>query len=70
VSLQAKDNRRFLMIVNRDIDARMATAIQFDGSRVIRRIRSDGREDELGAGDFRADVEPGDALILGWPESR
>lgn len=68
VSLLAKDDRRFVVIVNRDIEARMPITIQFDGSRMIRRIQSDGRDEDLGTGDFRANVEPGDVLIFGWPE--
>lgn len=68
VSLLGNGDRRFLVIVNRDINARMPLTIQFDGSRVIRTIRSDGRDEEPGARDFRANVEPGDALIFGWTE--
>lgn len=68
VSLLARGDQRFLVIVNRDIDARMPITVQFDGTRLIRKMRDDGRDEELAAGDFHSSIEPGDVLIFGWAE--
>jgi hypothetical protein len=69
VSLLANGDRRFLVMVNRDINAPLSVSIQFDHSpqaATIARVEKDGSMHPLGASSFAKELEPGDVAVLMW----
>ena len=67
VSLLGREARRHLVIVNRDFTRPMALEVAWEAATPLARVGKDGGESALPGGQFRASVEPGDALILTWP---
>jgi hypothetical protein len=66
VSLLGKDAKRHLVIVNRDFNKPMALDLAWDAATPLARVGKDGKEAALPGGALRANVEPGDAVILTW----
>lgn len=68
VSLLANGPRRFLVVVNRDVNHPTTLAAESDGSAKLQSIDRDGAAHDLPAPTFEAAVEPGDAVILSWED--
>ena len=69
VSLLANGDRRFLVMVNRDINSPLSVAIQLDDSPAaadVARVEKDGSVHALGARRFERELEPGDMAVLMW----
>lgn len=66
VSRLANGNRRFLVLVNRDIHQPTIATLQFDGTRDISRIAKDGTLQPLDGGAEQVTISPGDAAIFSW----
>lgn len=64
VSIMARDQRRFAVIVNRDFQHSMPIDIQFDKGTGVQQVRKDGTSDALDGVRVHASVDPGDALIF------
>lgn len=62
----SKGNRRFLVLVNRDIHQPTTATIEFDGSTPIASVAKDGSFRPLAAGPYATAIDPGDAAILAW----
>ncbi len=68
-SLLANGRQRFLVLVNRDINAPLHVSITLDDSRQARevaRVQKDGTLHPLQERKFEADLEPGDVAVLKW----
>lgn len=70
VSILARDNRRFLVIVNRDFQHPMPTNVQFDVGVRISRVKKDGSFEANSDLAQKIVVNPGDALIFTWEAPR
>ena len=68
VSLLEKDDRRFLVVVNRDISSPMPVEVRFDANAVVRAVGKDGTPHDTGA-THQSQVGPGDAAIFTWAKS-
>lgn len=68
VGLLSRADRRFLVIVNRDLHKPMTLRIAFDDSREVRRARRDGALQPIGNAPHAAELEPGDVAVLTWDE--
>lgn len=66
VSLLAKTRRRFLVVVNRDINQPMRLDVEFDADAGVVRVAKDGALHDLQAPRYAGLVEPGDAAIFTW----
>jgi len=66
VSLLGRATRRYLVIVNRDFDKPMTLELAWEAATAVARVAKDGREFVLAGDQLRANVEPGDAMILSW----
>lgn len=67
VSIMDNGGRRFMIIVNHDIDRVQAVAIHFDGSQPVEQVAKDATLDHLKGTVFDAKIDAGDAAILTWP---
>jgi hypothetical protein len=67
VSLLFNGGRRFLVVVNRDVNRPMPVTVELDGSVPAHRVGKDGCLRPLAGTRFQADVEPGDICVLTWP---
>jgi hypothetical protein len=66
VSLQARNHQRWLVIVNRDFNQPMPLEVRWHEGKPVSRVFKDGNVSDSSSSPLRADVEPGDALILTW----
>jgi hypothetical protein len=69
VSLLANGPRRFLVLVNRDINAPLPVALKLDDSAEAKsaaRVQKDGSLHALDARAFEKELEPGDVAVLTW----
>jgi hypothetical protein len=66
VSLLTNAGRRFLIVVNRDINTPMRLEIAFDPGSNVNRVGKDGTEHPVSEARADVDVEPGDAAVFGW----
>ncbi len=64
VSLLAKGDRRFLVVVNRDLQKHMALRAAFDAGAGVQRVAKDGSVGPLSADGIK--VSPGDIAIFTW----
>ena len=65
-SVLSKDNRRFLVLVNRDIHRDTQAKLQFDGSAAMQSVAPDGSLHPIEGAEFNAVIAPGNAAILSW----
>ena len=68
VSHLARGGRRFLVVVNRDINRPMTLTVKLDGSARVDRIDKDGSAQPVVTPIHQAQVEPGDVSILAWEQ--
>jgi hypothetical protein len=66
VSLLSKRSRRFLVVVNRDINKPMRLAVEFDPNAAAVRVGKDETAVPVDAAGAKADVEPGDLAVFAW----
>jgi hypothetical protein len=67
VSVLEKGGRRFLVVVNRDMQAAMKLRVGTDAAAGAKRVDKDGTLRALGdGGELRAEVGPGDVAIVTW----
>jgi hypothetical protein len=72
VSLLAKDDRRFLAVVNRDINAPLRVSITLDDSpqaKAMQRREKDGSRHGLSDRELQMAMEPGDIMVLVWQQA-
>jgi hypothetical protein len=67
VSHVSNGDRRFLVVVNRDINAPMPLAVELDGSAAAHRVEKDGSLRSVAGNRFEARLEAGDICVLTWP---
>jgi len=67
VSLLSNAGRRFLVIVNRDVNGPMPVTVELDGSAPAQRVEKDGSLRPIAGRRFEARIEPGDVCVLTWP---
>ncbi len=65
VSLLSNESKRYLVVVNRDINKPMPVTIRLDGSKKVERSTR-RRRPPFAAPAVQERVEPGDVLILSW----
>jgi hypothetical protein len=65
-TLAGDGGRRYLVVVNRDVNDAMPLAVELDGSAMVESIDQSGEAHPVPAGAFRARVEPGDVAVLSW----
>jgi hypothetical protein len=65
-SVLSRDNRRFLVLVNRDIHRDTQAKLQFDGSAAMQSVAPDGSLHPIEGTKFDAVIAPGNASILSW----
>jgi hypothetical protein len=71
VSILCKGDRRFLVAVNRDINAAMKLDVQLQDDAGVRIVKKDGTLGDALGNAYRADVDPGDVVVLTWqPQGR
>jgi hypothetical protein len=71
VSLLSQNERHFLAIVSRDINAPLSLAVDFDGStpaHSVSRVEKDGRIHPLEASPLKITIAPGDIAVLTWTD--
>ncbi len=68
VSELSNGGRRFLVVVNRQVDAPLPLMVELDGSSPVRRVEKTGALRPVPGGHFEARVEPGDVCVLTWPD--
>jgi hypothetical protein len=67
VSHLSNAGRRFLVVVNRDINGSMPlTVVLDDAARTVERVEKDGSLHPVTAARFESQVAPGDACVLSW----
>lgn len=66
VTVLARDKHRFLIVVNRDFQHSMPTAIEFEQGKPVQRVEKDATLHPLDGSAQRVNVDPGDALIFTW----
>ena len=66
VSHLANGGRRFLVIVNRDINGPLPVTVDLDASAAVQHIARDGSLQPVARHGFEARIEPGDVCILAW----
>ena len=67
VSMLAKGDQRFLVVVNRDINAPMPLTVKSQGGAVnVDRVEKDGTRHAITGGLHEVRVDPGDVSILAW----
>lgn len=64
-TLAGDGGRRYLVVVNRDVNQAMSLAVEFDGPAKVESIDKQGSAHAL-SGAFRTQVEPGDVAVLSW----
>ena len=72
VSLLTKGDRRFLAVVNRDINAPLQLTVTLDNSpqaKAMQRLEKDGSRHALAGQDLQAAIEPGDIAVFVWQEA-
>jgi len=62
----AKDRRRFLVLVNRDIGQPIKLRITLDSAAEARRVEKDGTLRAFSGEIFEIEVAPSDVMILNW----
>jgi hypothetical protein len=67
VSHLANGGRRFLMVVNRDVNGPMPLTVELDGPAPAQQVEKDGSLRPVAGGRFEARLGPGDACVLTWP---
>jgi hypothetical protein len=70
VSSLAHDSWRFLVIVNRDVNAPLPVEVELDGSIPAHRVQTDGSLRAINGGRVETQLEAGDACVLAWREAR
>lgn len=63
----AKENQRFLVLVNRDLHQPTVATVEFDGGTPICAVAKDGTLQPLDGATHSVAIEPGDAAIFAWP---
>lgn len=66
VSILARDNHRFAVIVNRDFQRPMPIDIQFDEKAAVKGVAKDGTSHALDGPHQHVTVDSGDVLIFTW----
>jgi hypothetical protein len=67
VSLLSNGSRRFLVIVNRDVNRPMPVTVQLDGSVPAHRVEKNAVLRPIVGTRLEARIEPGDIYVLTWP---
>jgi hypothetical protein len=67
VSHLSNGDRRFLVVVNRDINGPMPLTVELDGSAAAQRVEKDGSLRPVAGNRFEARLDAGDACVLTWP---
>jgi hypothetical protein len=62
----AKENQRYLVLVNRDVQQPTMATVEFDGSRQVQQIAKDGTTRPITGTSHRIAISPGDAAIFSW----
>src|SRR5262249_27366796 len=66
VSHLSNGRRRFLVVVNRDINGPMPLTVEPAGAAPVHRVEKDGSLRPVPGGRFEARIEPGDVCVLAW----
>lgn len=66
VSILSKGERKFLVVVNRDINQPMRLAADFEPIVSVARVAKDGALHDLEASRYAGAIEPGDVAIFVW----
>jgi hypothetical protein len=66
VSVLENTGRKFLVIVNRDIEQAMKLRVAVDRSVGPQRVEESGTLQALTEGELRLEVSPGDVVIVTW----
>jgi hypothetical protein len=67
ISILDNGDRRFMIVVNHDIDHPQPLTIHFDGSQPVEQVAKDGTLEHLRGTVFDGKIDAGDAAILTWP---
>jgi hypothetical protein len=67
ISTLSCEARRFLVIVNRNINGPMPLTVELDGSAQVQRVAKGGTLRPVEYRRFEARIEPGDLRVLTWP---
>jgi hypothetical protein len=68
VSVLAKGDRRFLVVVNREINQPMGLRVTLDLAAAAKRVGKDGTLSPVERGIVENELPPGDVAILTWTE--
>jgi len=61
---------RFLVVVNRDVNATAPLEVELDGSAAVHRVQKDGSLNRIDGTRVETQLEAGDACVLAWLEGR